>query len=242
MTTVTLIVGRRRGRRRWAAKGALGAALRRAARPIGNASPMTSRRACEERAAAGGRWRHALVLHRLRGVMDRLANPDIGRAAADIARHAAVDILVGRLRLGGEQADRRHHLARLAETALRHVDRDPGGLDRLGARVRSRPRSWSPCARRWCRPASRRSAGSCRRDERCRRRTGRCRSHIWCRSASGDRAAPRARAFRDRRRTTSVVPFRRNSVAMQRLPVACRRSIGATIGISQSNQRGVTAF
>ena len=56
----------------------------------------------------------------------------IGAAAADVAGHGEVDVAVGRLGFVLEQrATRRHDLARLAVAALRHVERDPGGLHRI---------------------------------------------------------------------------------------------------------------
>ena len=54
------------------------------------------------------------------GVLDRLANADIGAAAADIARHRCVDIGIIRVRGTVEQRRRRHDLAGLAIAALRH--------------------------------------------------------------------------------------------------------------------------
>src|SRR6266536_1671821 len=63
----------------------------------------------------------------------RLAYADIGSAAAEIAVHGCVDVLVGRLRVFGEQGGGGHDLAGLAVAALRHVDFLPGELHGVGA-------------------------------------------------------------------------------------------------------------
>src|SRR5262252_10365762 len=66
-----------------------------------------------------------------RGFLDRGANTRIGAAAADVARHRAVDIRIARLWLGCEQRTCRHDLAGLAVATLRYVQRKPGRLDFL---------------------------------------------------------------------------------------------------------------
>src|SRR5256886_11221560 len=68
----------------------------------------------------------------LRGAVDGGADPLVRAAAADV-RHRGVDL--GIARIGGlrEQRGGRHDLARLAVAALRHILRDPGLLDRVGA-------------------------------------------------------------------------------------------------------------
>lgn len=64
----------------------------------------------------------------LRGIVDRGADPRIGAAAAQVARHPVVDIGIGRLRHIGQQVKRLHHLPRLAIAALRDLMVGPGGL------------------------------------------------------------------------------------------------------------------
>src|SRR3954469_21900334 len=75
------------------------------------------------RPAAGGR---ATGCH-----VDRFADALIGAAAADVG-HRFVDVLVGRPRILFQQRRRRHDLAGLAVAALRHIDRRPGLLHRMG--------------------------------------------------------------------------------------------------------------
>src|SRR6185437_6983957 len=65
------------------------------------------------------------------GVVDGGADALIGPAAADVAAHRLVDVVVGRLRLGGQQRRGGHDLPGLAVAALRHVALDPGELDRV---------------------------------------------------------------------------------------------------------------
>src|SRR5579862_9312810 len=64
-----------------------------------------------------------------RGV-DRGAYALIGSAAANVG-HRPVNVGVGRLRVGFEQRNRRHHHAALAIAALRHVEVEPGLLHRM---------------------------------------------------------------------------------------------------------------
>src|SRR5512132_3842424 len=59
-----------------------------------------------------------------RGV-DRLANPEVRRAAADVAAHRLIDLFVGWFRTAFEQRGSRHQLASLAVSALRHVEIAP---------------------------------------------------------------------------------------------------------------------
>src|SRR5258708_14616459 len=67
--------------------------------------------------------------------VDRRADALVGRAAADVACHRAVDVGVARLGLLLEQDDRRHDLSRLAIAALHDVEVYPRLLHRLrGAR------------------------------------------------------------------------------------------------------------
>src|SRR2546430_13391482 len=76
-------------------------------------------------------------------LVDRGADPFVGAAAADVARHRGVDVGVGGVGVAREQRGGGHDLARLAVAALRHVERDPrllhllagGGVaDRLDGR------------------------------------------------------------------------------------------------------------
>src|SRR3989344_7751219 len=62
---------------------------------------------------------------------DRRANPRVGSATAQYARHRGIDVGVGWLRIFCEQRGSGHDLARLAVTALRHVQRDPCLLRRM---------------------------------------------------------------------------------------------------------------
>ena len=55
---------------------------------------------------------------RSRGKADRLHDARIGAAAADVAIHQARDVLLGRVRVGLQQADRGHHHPGRAVAAL----------------------------------------------------------------------------------------------------------------------------
>src|SRR3989442_5797015 len=61
--------------------------------------------------------------------LDRRANALIGAAAADVACHGLVDVVVGGLRRFREQAGGLHDLAALAVAALRDVEAPPRRLD-----------------------------------------------------------------------------------------------------------------
>src|SRR4051794_33557754 len=74
----------------------------------------------------------AARLAALGGELDRGAHAVVGAAAADVG-DVGVDVRVGRLRLLGEKRRRRHHHAGLAVAALRHVEGEPGFLDRMRA-------------------------------------------------------------------------------------------------------------
>src|ERR1700683_1620797 len=63
-----------------------------------------------------------------RGALDRVADADVGAAAADVARHGGVDIDVGWIAIGGKQRRSRHDLSGLAITALDDFDVEPGFL------------------------------------------------------------------------------------------------------------------
>src|SRR3982074_3052251 len=79
-----------------------------------------------------GSWSASLPA-RLRGLLDRFANADIGPTAADVAGHRVVDIGIRRMRVAREERRSRHDLARLAAPALNALPVEPGLLD-LGAR------------------------------------------------------------------------------------------------------------
>src|ERR1043165_8132966 len=66
--------------------------------------------------------------------LDSLANPEIRRAATQVAPHRAVDLRIARLRVAFEQRSRRHELAALTIPALRNVELAPGLLQRMFSR------------------------------------------------------------------------------------------------------------
>src|SRR5690242_7783104 len=66
-----------------------------------------------------------------RGLLDGGADASVGSAAAEIAAHGRVDVLIGRLGILAEQRSRCHHLTRLAIAALHHIEREPCGLHAL---------------------------------------------------------------------------------------------------------------
>src|SRR5262249_39669573 len=61
--------------------------------------------------------------------MNRLTDPGIGSAPAQITFHRLIDVGVRRVRLASQKGRRGHDLSRLAVTALRHIDFDPCALD-----------------------------------------------------------------------------------------------------------------
>src|SRR5262249_16818077 len=77
-----------------------------------------------------------LSLAGARGAVDRLADADIGAAAADVSCHRRVDVGVVRMRRVRKQCRRRHDLTGLAIAALNDFLIQPGLLDR-GSRARS---------------------------------------------------------------------------------------------------------
>src|SRR4029079_8500830 len=82
----------------------------------------------------------------LRRLLDRLANTDIGAAAADVAGHCGVDIGVARIGIAREQCRGRHDLTRLAIAALDDFEIEPRLLNfltcgRLSDRFDGRDRS-----------------------------------------------------------------------------------------------------
>src|ERR1700704_2484340 len=70
---------------------------------------------------------------RLRGLLDRFANADIGPAAADVAGHRVVDIGIGWMWVARKQRRSRHDRPRLEVPAWTAPPVEPGLLD-LGAR------------------------------------------------------------------------------------------------------------
>src|SRR5215471_5713174 len=66
---------------------------------------------------------------RLRGQLDRVANPHIRATATDIAGHRIVDVGIAGMRIAGEQRRRRHDLAGLAIAALNDLAVEPRLLD-----------------------------------------------------------------------------------------------------------------
>jgi len=68
--------------------------------------------------------------------MNGVADPDVGPAAADVAGHRGIDVVVCRVGLGFEERDRGHDLARLAVPALDDVGLVPRALHRVRAVVR----------------------------------------------------------------------------------------------------------
>ena len=67
------------------------------------------------------------------GAMDALADAMIGGAAAEVARHGLVDVLVAGVRVALEEGGGGHELAGLAITALGHVEFAPGLLQGMRA-------------------------------------------------------------------------------------------------------------
>src|SRR5256885_15592071 len=76
-------------------------------------------------------------------ILDRGADLVVRPAAADIAGHRLVDVLVARGLVRGEQRHRAHDLAALAVAALRHVVLDPRRLHRFADAARA-PRPDGP--------------------------------------------------------------------------------------------------
>jgi len=63
--------------------------------------------------------------------MNGLSDSQVSAAAAKVAGHRVVDVVVRRFRIAREQRSRVHDLAGLAVTALRHVFLNPGVLERV---------------------------------------------------------------------------------------------------------------
>src|ERR1700720_1279247 len=70
-------------------------------------------------------------LQELRGVVNRGADADIGRATAEVAVQGEIDVAVARPLDFLEQSGRAHDLSRLTVSALRHIMGDPRRLDRV---------------------------------------------------------------------------------------------------------------
>src|SRR6185503_19123838 len=82
-------------------------------------------------------WRSGLGAAHLGGCgLDRGAHPDIGAAAADVARHRLIDIRITRVLVARQQRGRAHQLAALTVAALRHVVGDPRLLQRMAVVAR----------------------------------------------------------------------------------------------------------
>src|SRR5206468_4709442 len=67
----------------------------------------------------------------LRSLVDGRPNPGIGAAAAEIAGHDGIDVLVGRILIVLEHCNGLHDLPRLAVPALRDLDFHPCFLHRM---------------------------------------------------------------------------------------------------------------
>src|SRR2546430_7581453 len=130
-TMSTLLSGLIRSKA-WGAKGAAAAARRP---PAGRWNPSTGRAPAAAVVSRNSRretCEGALMSRSLRGPVNRRPDALISAEAANV-RHRLIDVCIGGVRLLGGQRCRRHDLARLAVTALRHVFRDPGALHRVGA-------------------------------------------------------------------------------------------------------------
>ena len=68
--------------------------------------------------------------------MNRPANSRIGTAATDVARHRIINVCVRGFGILGKQYRRAHDLTRLTIAALRHVNLDPGLLQRMAEIIR----------------------------------------------------------------------------------------------------------
>src|SRR5262249_56766841 len=102
------------------------------------ASPLcrSERREGERSSCADEYIGSLLCLAVARSPLDRLADADIGAAAADISCHRRVDVGVVGMRRIRKQRSRRHDLTGLAIAALDDFQIQPGLLDR-GSRARS---------------------------------------------------------------------------------------------------------
>src|SRR5215471_11939209 len=80
--------------------------------------------------------RTASALLEAGGAVNGGADALIGAAAADVAGHGRIDVGIAGLRILGEQRSGGHDLSRLAVTALRNVELDPGALHRVAVVAR----------------------------------------------------------------------------------------------------------
>src|SRR5262244_4261419 len=94
---------------------------------------MTTERSRRRQKRGDRRALSASLSARLRRLLDRFANAQIGPAAADVAGHRVVDIGIRRMRIARKQRRSGHDLARLAVAALNDLAVEPGLLE-LGAR------------------------------------------------------------------------------------------------------------
>src|ERR1700730_925620 len=74
----------------------------------------------------------ASTLQELRGVVNRSADANVGCAAAEVAGHGEIDVVVVWPLDFLEQSGRGHYLPRLTVPALRDIMGDPCSLDRVG--------------------------------------------------------------------------------------------------------------
>src|SRR5689334_365696 len=72
------------------------------------------------------------ALQELRRVVNRGADADVSRAAAEIAVHRKIDVAIAWPLDLFKQSSRAHDLSRLTVSALGHITRDPRLLDRFG--------------------------------------------------------------------------------------------------------------
>ena len=188
--------------------------------PVESAPPRNRRRLTFSRIGASGLIGR-LLAGRRRG-LDRGADALIGAAPADVARHGAVDVRVGRIRRARQQRGRLHDLAALAVAALRDVVLGPGALHRVAA-VGAQPLDGHDLLALQ-RPHRRltRADGLAVDDARCRRRTGRRRSRTACRSAASRRGDARAAASPSSPSKLWLTPFTENVTnAMLLTDVVC---------------------
>src|ERR687898_909418 len=74
-----------------------------------------------------------------RGVLDRLDDPQVGRAATEVARERLAELLVARVRVLADERLHRHEEARRAEAALEGVRLVESALKRMELAVRGQP-------------------------------------------------------------------------------------------------------
>src|SRR4029077_10364700 len=89
----------------------------------------------------------ATSLHFRRCQFDRLADSNVGHAAANTASHHRVEVLVGRIREVLEQRGGLHDLSRLAVAALRNLQLEPRGLQWMFALWIETFNRRDPCSR-----------------------------------------------------------------------------------------------